>query len=224
MRKPAWLVLAISLSTAALAETSPDVLIRGARVFDGERVLPAADVLVHDGKIQAVKRSIEPPEGATVIDGTGKTLLPGFLDAHVHAFGDVLRGALVFGVTTELDMFTDHRFAASMRAEQAAGKADGRADLFSAATLVTAPKGHGTEYGMDIPTITAPGEAQAFVDARIAEGSDWIKIVYDDGHEYGISFATIDVPTMKAVIEAAHARKKLAVVHIGDLAGARAAI
>jgi len=102
--------------------------------------------------------------------------------------------AFVGGTVTELDMFTDHRFAASMRAEQAAGKADGRADLFSAGTLVTAPKGHGTEYGMDIPTITAPGEAQAFVDARIAEGSDWIKIVYDDGHEYGISFATIDVP------------------------------
>src|SRR6185503_3260341 len=88
----------------------------------------------------------------------------------------------------------------------------------------TSPGGHGTEYGMEIPTITKPEEAQAFVDARIAEGSDWIKIVYDDGRAYGVSMPTIDKVTMKAVIDAAHARKKLAVVHIGTLAGARDAI
>jgi hypothetical protein len=146
------------------------------------------------------------------------------IDAHTHAFGDALHEALVFGVTTELDMFTDHTLAAMRRGEQEAGGADGRADLFSAGTLVTAPKGHGTEYGVDIPTISTPGEAKAFVDARIAEGSDWIKIVYDDGRAYGVSFATLDLPTMRAVIDAAHARKKLAVVHIGSFDGARAAI
>src|SRR5262249_16039251 len=49
-------------------------------------------------------------------------------------------------------------------------------------------------------------------------------IVYDDGHTYGIKFATIDKRTMKAVVDAAQARRKLAVVHIGDLAGAHDAI
>ena len=34
---------------------------------------------------------------------------------------------------------------------------------------------------MKIPTIASAADAQAFVDARIAEGSDYIKIVYDDG-------------------------------------------
>lgn len=225
MRKRAMILGALFTVTAAVGgETSPDVVFRGVRIFDGERVVPVADVLVHDGKIRTVRRSIEAPAGATVIECVGKTLLPGLIDAHTHAFGDVLHEALVFGVTTELDMFTDYHFLADKKAEQAAGQADDRADIFSAGTLVTAPKGHGTEYGMDIPTIRTPGEAQAFVDARIAEGSDWIKIVYDDGHVYGMSIPTIDQPTMKAVIEAAHARKKLAVVHIGDLAGARAAI
>ena len=41
------------------------------------------------------------------------------------------------------------------------------------------------EYGLDIPTIRSPAEAQAFVDARIAEGSDWIKIAtFDDRHQF----------------------------------------
>jgi hypothetical protein len=52
-------------------------------------------------------------------------------------------------------------------------------DLFSAGTLVTPPGGHGTEYGFPIPTITAADQADAFVAARVAEGSDYIKIVYD---------------------------------------------
>jgi len=38
------------------------------------------------------------------VAGAGRTLLPGLIDAHAHSLGDTLRNALVFGVTTELDM------------------------------------------------------------------------------------------------------------------------
>ena len=77
---------------------------------------------------------------------------------------------------------------------------------------------------MVIPTISGPSEAQAFVDARLAEGSQWIKIVYDDGHAYGMSIETISKATLRALINATHKRGKLAVVHVGDLGGARDAI
>ncbi|HEX9986021.1 MAG TPA: CIA30 family protein [Thermoanaerobaculia bacterium] len=200
------------------------VVFRNARLFDGTAVLASTDVLVEDGRIAAVGKQLKVPEGTQSIDAAGKTLLPGLIDAHVHVYGDAAVEALMFGVTTELDQFTLSDFAASLRAEQAAGKAGHRADVFSAGILATVPKGHGTEYGFPIPTLTTPAEAQAFVDARLAEGSDWIKIVYDDGKAYGISYPTLDEPTMRALIEAAHKRKKLAVVHIGTLAGARAAI
>jgi imidazolonepropionase-like amidohydrolase len=146
------------------------------------------------------------------------------MDAHTHSYGDAGRAALAFGVTTELDMFSVVESVRKAHAEQAAGPVTDRADLLSAGTLVTAPNGHGTEYGVRIPTITSPDSAQAFVDARLAEGSDWIKIVYDDGHTYGLSFATLSKETMRAVIAAAHRRGRLAVVHVGDLAGARDAI
>lgn len=125
-------------------------------MFDGERVIPRASVLVRDQKIVSVGVDVTTPAGVEVIPGEGRTLLPGLIDAHTHAFGDALERALVFGVTTELDMFTEHRFAAQMRAEQQSPQgAPRRADLLSAGTLVTAPGGHGTEYGMKIPTIAA---------------------------------------------------------------------
>ena len=143
--------------------------------------------------------SVVPP-GAEVIDGAGRTLLPGLIDAHTHAFGDALERALLFGVTTELDMFTDHRFAAEMRAEQrTTAGAPGRADIFSAGTLVTAPGGHGTEYGMPIPTIASAAEATAFVDARIAEGSDYIKVVYEDGRSHGLKMPSVSNEVLGSV-------------------------
>ncbi len=213
------LLFVLLLAATANAET---VLFRNVRVFDGTKLLTPRDVLVQDGKIAGIGKLTV--TGATVIDGTGKTLLPGFIDAHTHTWGTALQTALAFGVTTELDQFTTVDFLKQSKGEQDAGKATGRADLFSAGTLVTAPGGHGTEYGMTIPTITKPEEAQAFVDARIAEGSDWIKIVVDNGSTYGMKFNTISKETLKAVIDAAHARKKLAVVHVGSLADARMAI
>src|SRR6202043_2721257 len=83
---------------------------------------------------------------------------------------------------------------------------------------------HGTEYGISVPTLSSPGEAQAWVDARIAEGSDYIKIVYDDASTYGGHRPTLSKETMKAVIDAAHKRGKLAVVHIGSQQEAHEAI
>lgn len=200
-----------------------EFVVKDVRVFDGERLLPRASVHVRDGLIVSVGDSA--PAGVETIAGEGRTLLPGLIDAHTHAFGDALERALVFGVTTELDMFTSHAFAAAMRREQAgAGGAPRRADIFSAGTLVTAPKGHGTEYGMPIPTLAAAVDADAFVAARLAEGSDYIKIVYDDGAAHGLKLPTVDRETLAATIAAARTRDRLAVVHIGSRAGAADAI
>jgi imidazolonepropionase-like amidohydrolase len=212
-----------SLASAASQHAPREFVIRDVRVFDGERIIPKASVHVRDGVVVSVG-SATAPAGVESIAGEGRTLLPGLVDAHTHAFGDALERALVFGVTTELDMFTDHRFAAAMRNEQHAEGALRRADLFSAGTLVTAPKGHGTEYGMPIPTLASSADAPAFVDARIAEGSDYIKIVYDDGAVYGLKIATIDRGALGAAIGAAKARGKLAVVHVGSRQGADEAI
>jgi imidazolonepropionase-like amidohydrolase len=195
-----------------------------ARVFDGTSVIDRATVLVESGKIKAIGPQVEVPEGFAVVNAYGKTLLPGLIDAHTHAYEDALQRAIVFGVTTEIDMFTDARFAATQRSEQARGVVTTRADLVSAGTLATAPGGHGTEYGIAIPTLTRPDEAQAFVDARVAEGSDFIKIIYDDAASYGLKLPALSRETMNAVVAAAHRRGKLVMVHVSTSQAAREAI
>jgi len=188
--------------------------ITGTRVFDGSRALDSATVLVEDGLITAVGADVRVPSGTTLVDGRGKTLLPGLIDAHTHAFDRSLERALAFGVTTELDMFTD----------QARGSVTTRADLRSAGTLATVPGGHGTEFGIAIPTLTRADQADAFVDARLAEGSDYIKIIFDDAATLGYKFPTLDRTVVAALVASAHKRGKLALVHVATAQAAREAL
>src|SRR5579875_714531 len=201
-------------------------VLHGVRICDGARVLDYDTLIVQDGMITAVGSHLVFPPSALVIEGTGFTLLPGLIDAHAHTFDfSGLRQAPIFGVTTELDMGTSWRVAQQIKALQETDEGQDLADLRSAGTMVTAPGGHGTEFGMPIPTLTEPEEAQAFVDARIAEGSDYIKIVYDDrAHKTGQPEPTLSKETMAAVIEAAHRRGKRTVVHVLKLQDTRDAI
>lgn len=197
------------------------------KIFDGHQFSGPTNVLVEAGKIQSVGNQVKKPAGAEVIAGAGLTLLPGLIDSHVHVFSTApLIQALALGVTTELDMFSSVKNSKSIEQDQSEGQLMNAADIRTAGTLVTAPGGHGTEYGLPIPTITSPDQAQAFVDARLAEGSDYIKVIYDDALEYGAPKAipTLDKQTLAAVIAAAHQRGKIAVVHIGSLQQARDAI
>lgn len=199
-------------------ESGRPTLIRDVRVFDGEKVLPRATVVIQGGKIAAVGEKVDLPAGAEIIPGEGKTLLPGLIDAHVHVWSrDGLRQSLVFGVTTVVDMFTSVQFMKEIKEVQAKGRAGDMAYMITPGILVTAPGGHGTEYGVPIPTINDAARAQKFVDARIAEGSDFIKIILDDGSAYGLARPTISKETLAAVIEAAHLRAKMAVVHAATL-------
>jgi imidazolonepropionase-like amidohydrolase len=214
---------------AAQAKRAPEVpsgrfAVTGVRVFDGERVLPRADVLVEDGRIAAVGPDLELPAGVARVDGAGRTLLPGLVDAHVHAMGDGLEQALRFGVTTVLDMFADPAWAAGVRERQAVDGNPGAADLFSAGLLATAPGGHGTQFGLAVPAIDAGTDADAWVAARLAEGSDYVKIVVEDGRTLGRELPTLSAAQVAALAAAAHRRGVLAVAHVGSGDEAAAAL
>jgi imidazolonepropionase-like amidohydrolase len=221
----AGLITSICLSgPAAMAQGAHGFAIRDVRVFDGSKTSEHRIVWVENGKIVKVGGTgMRLEQETATIDGTGMTLLPGLIDAHVHIGApvrDSLHDAVTFGVTTELDMFTDLDRLKQMKALAAEDPPD-IADVRSAGIGATVPGGHPSEMGgPEFPTISSPGEAQAFVDARIAEGSDYIKIIHDGAG----TLPDTPVDVMKALIEAAHKRGKLALVHARSEKAAREAV
>lgn len=220
----AALLAAGTISAAGAApDQRADTLIRNVTVFDGSRNLGRHDVLIRGEVIGAIDPRGKLPADVKIVDGTGKTLLPGLIDAHVHAF-QAGEDPLLFGVTTQLDMFSPPQVGQAAHAKMAAHDNARAADLYSAGYLATVPKGHGTEYGLPVPTLTTPAEADAWVAARVAEGSDYIKIVIEPGTTVGRPFPTLDAATVKAIVVAAHKRGKLVVVHAQSLATATEAV
>lgn len=207
-------------TTPAPAPDDPScTLIGGVRLFDGERAVEVASVVVRDGKIAAVTAKPTNRCGTT-IDGAGKTLLPGLIDAHTHADDEAdLASALRYGVTTELDMYGSPKIKMALR-KLARERAD-VSDFYFAGFGVTSPKGHGTEYGHPVRTVDRPSGAEAFVDACVSEGSDYIKIIYMPNSPL---FPSISRETLQASVEAAHRRHLLSVVHIDTLSGATDAL
>lgn len=59
-------------------------LLRNARIVLPERIEQQADLLIRDGKITALSDSKSPSAGSDEIDLSGCTLLPGFIDVHIH--------------------------------------------------------------------------------------------------------------------------------------------
>jgi imidazolonepropionase-like amidohydrolase len=80
-------LLAIAPAFAQSDRTSP-IAITGARLIDGTGASPTDDsvVVVEGGRIRAAgaRARVQVPRGATVIDATGKFLLPGLVDVHCH--------------------------------------------------------------------------------------------------------------------------------------------
>jgi dihydroorotase len=61
------------------------ILVRGGRVIDpASGIDRPADLLLQDGKVEAIEQNLGRPDGAMVIEAAGKVVSPGLIDLHVH--------------------------------------------------------------------------------------------------------------------------------------------
>jgi nucleotide-binding universal stress UspA family protein len=91
---------------------------------------------------------------------SAQTLLPGLIDAHVHSYGGARKDALRFGVTTVLDMFRPPFDFPEVETQRDSLSSTNQADLFSAGFLATEAGGHGTQYGIEVPTLSDSARRQ----------------------------------------------------------------
>ncbi|MHA6761390.1 amidohydrolase family protein [Streptacidiphilus sp. PAMC 29251] len=176
------------------------VVLTNVRVFDGQKLTAPRSVVIDYGVIGIAAL------GARTIDCAGATLLPGLIDAHVH-LKDVttLEQLAGYGVTTALDMACwPPSLVASLRNQS------GLTDIQSAGIPAVAP-GSLQAHLPGFPAsgiLTGPGQATGFVTGRVAEGSNYIKVITGTPGADGL-----DQPTLTAVTSAAHAFGKQVMAH-----------
>ena len=202
------LITAFCLALSIQAQSNPLVFYR-VDVFDGYRMLRRQTVVAQNGMIREVRAASPAPPPSDFVDGAGKTLLPGLIDAHCHISSEAsLEQAAALGVTTELDMFGYPKQLVLLRKQVESGDYPNAADLRTAGIGANVPGGHPSELGgPPFPALEPHEDAQAFVDARFAEGSDYLKILYDH------TLPGLSVEQLRNLVSAAHKRNKLVAVH-----------
>src|SRR5436305_3581028 len=91
-----------AFSLAALAARAEAILIRNATVLTVTKgTVQNGNVLIQDGKIAAVGKNISGPTDATVVDATGKYLMPGIIDCHSHT---AIEGGVNEGTVSDSSM------------------------------------------------------------------------------------------------------------------------
>jgi imidazolonepropionase-like amidohydrolase len=208
------------------AASPPVLAIVGVAVFDGGGAPPVPDqtVIAAGGRIERVglAAATGPPAGAVVVEGAGATLLPGFVDAHVHLDFYPPAQVLAGGVTTVRDLGWPAGRLAALAARAAAQPA-ASPRLLAAGQIVTVPGGYPTRAPWAPPGTARPVDGAAEAVAAVAElaeaGAAVIKVALDD--RVG---PTLPGPVLAAIVRAAGERGLGVTAHVGTAAEAAKAL
>lgn len=197
----------------------------------GADPLPDATILIERETIAAVGTfaSVSIPPGVPVINLDGATVLPGFINAHVHRGYEQsnLEAWAREGVTTIRDLGANpDRPLFDMRDSLNQDSACAR--LVAAGPLVTVPNGYpmvpwGASSGLPV---TSPDDAREKIGELLDRGADIIKIAVERGGSFGRTIPSLSPDEIDAIVEVAHSRGTKVSAHVlvsADLARALAA-
>jgi imidazolonepropionase-like amidohydrolase len=172
-------------------------LIENVTLIDGtgRPAVPNAWVLVEGDRITRVAvREIEAPRDSRRIDGSGKFLIPGLMDMHIHLSGGrgrggpdegagtrALHGFLYSGFTSVFDAGNNPDYIFGLRTRERAGQMVAPR-IFATGGVVTAPGGHGGGAGATLVD-EWPGD-MPLLDAHIEREPDLVKLTFDE-HGWG---------------------------------------
>jgi hypothetical protein len=157
----------------AIFSSGQSLIIQNVTVIDatGADPRPGMSVGIEKGQITEIKKSIKAPKGAEIVDGTGKFLIPGLWDMHVHISAPEIFFPLLLanGITGVREMFTgipmetirEWRMRAGVPRIYAAGFLDGP-------LMVQPPPG--------AFAVANPVQARFAVDALAESGVDFLKV------------------------------------------------
>jgi imidazolonepropionase-like amidohydrolase len=210
----------IYLFTIAIVSCSQaseyDLVIKNVGLFNGEEDLGIVNVAINSDTIAAI--STEALLSDSTIDGSGKYVIPGMVNAHVHISNlEDIQAGYDLGILTLLNMHTGLE-EREQEWKQNSRDNVGFSSLYGAGHAATVPGGHPNQYSPDMETIGDSISVEKWVDNRIAANVDYIKIVRDH-HEWmgNPALPTLSYEQIKQIITYAKGRDYKSVVHANTI-------
>ena len=216
MRAKAAILFAAVVLFGAAAHAQTTVLTH-ATLIDGTGAAPQRDVTIvmEQGRIREIGSGLATPPNASVIDLTGKFVVPGIINGHGHVGppprDPQLRQYALYGVTTTTSMYFDQDDIAEFKARQKAGDLRGARILTVKYRFMSEPFKPGSEA-------KTPEEGRAKVDEIVANGADFVKVWID---AQGGRHPKLTPEFTAAVMDQARKHGKIRMAHIVELADAR---
>jgi imidazolonepropionase-like amidohydrolase len=199
----------------------------------GRAPLPNMTVVIDGERIASVTPGPTPagiPATAKRIDGTGKFLIPGLMDMHMHtniggrgaAAGDpmkiglrALQSYLYAGVTSIYDAGNDSDVILGLRDQERKGQVVAPR-VFATGALITCPNGHGagpTDSKSAVVIENWPAD-RVKLDAWVAKKPDVMKITYDE-HGWGTRpmIKILSIPLLSELVDYAHRHGLMVTIH-----------
>lgn len=233
-------ILLLVLPLIAVAQRP--LVIKNVTLVDGSGGPPTlnATVLVVNGRIALIGEggTLQISGDPQVVDGNGKTLIPGIINLHGHVgltkglvqaqenysranVIENLRTYASYGVTTTTSLGTDMQAVIGVRDDVNRGNLPGMARVRTALHGFTSPDGYPTKApgvkGLALE-VSTPNEARQQVDRLAEKGADLVKMWVDSHHG---TFQKLKSHVYEAIIDQAHKRGLLSVAHLYELADAK---
>jgi imidazolonepropionase-like amidohydrolase len=219
----------VAAATVAAMAQGGAIAIRNVTLINGTGAtpVPGTTVIIEGERITAIGPNVQVPAGARAIDGNGKFLMPGMIDAHIHLRGGrggnrppaeqerdavrALHGYLYAGVTTVFDAGNRSEFIMGLRAkEQAGGIVSPR--ILATGGTVASPNGHGGPYNIE----AWPADRK-LLDDHLATKPDLAKIGQDE-HGWGTRPQINQLPEdlLEKIIRYYHSKGVRVIIHTSN--------
>ena len=234
------LVLPLMLSQAvpvAIAAEDPVLVLQGGKVYASPSAAAVDDavLLIQDGRVAAVgkRTQLQVPKSARVIDCTGKVIVAGFWNSHVHfesGWADAAHAPAEkidahmqemltrWGFTTVWDLGSEPNNTLALRRRIEGGEISGPQILM--AGDIFPHNGHPVYLPpeMQLPEAASPQEAEQMAQQYLKTGLDGIKL-FTGSFMGNKPVVNMDTAIVKAVVDVAHAQGKPVFAHPQNWAG-----